>query len=161
MTWDAWGTGTLTASGLIDTNGALINRRLELVPDVQGTIRYPAGMALPEKATAPIVRGAVSVVVPATDDPDANPSGWTWRVRIRANGNSMVPTQWVDGFHVAVPAGAVVDLWAAAHVAPSAGAPAPMAGDAVLTGAGAPSDAAPEGRLYFDVTTSTLYQMGA
>jgi len=113
------GTGTVTVS-IIDSTGdpepgkAIFTPEFTQNRDVTST---PKVLITKEEVPATIdENGQATVTLMATDDPDLNPTAFTWKVRFE-----LASKRTLAGFSFALPAGATVDLASAAPIGSSGG----------------------------------------
>lgn len=113
------GTGTVIWSG-IDSSGVSVSGEVIFTPSPVKLLNVTATPVpvtiLPKPVTATLVDGALSQVLVATDDPDNNPSGWTYKVTFKLGNQLVVPP-----FDIAVPEGTTVDLSVVAPVSSANG----------------------------------------
>src|SRR5690625_1536299 len=101
------GSGTVTGR-LIDSNGLFIDGSVTFTPSPDKLLNVGADPSpvtiLPKPVTADLVEGSFTQDLVATNDPDNNPSGWTYRVDFKLSGTSL------KSFSIEVPEGETVDL---------------------------------------------------
>jgi hypothetical protein len=110
-----WATGTVKGH-LITIGGSNANGEIlfEPVPD---RLQSPSEdyVVLPEPIAVNLTLGAFNVDIPASDDPDVNPTGWTYQVTELINGREPV------SYYLEVPAGGTIDLADIAFIDSSTG----------------------------------------
>lgn len=112
------GSGTVTGR-LIDGAGAAIEGNVTFTPSpayLVNTTAVPSPVTIiPKPVTVQLADGAFTTTLTATDDPDNNPSGWTYRVDFALTGAKRA------SFSIEVPEGGTVDLSTVAPVATAGG----------------------------------------
>jgi hypothetical protein len=99
-----FGTGTVTGHW-VTSRGLDARGRVVFTPRPNFMVSVGEQMiVLPNPVTATLRDGAISVVLPATDDVDITPVGWTWRVECQISGLDIAP------FDIVLPEGSTVDL---------------------------------------------------
>ena len=110
-----FGTGTVTGHWVtsrgLDARGQVVftPRANFMVSGATETI------VLPTPVVATLRDGAISVVLPATDDADITPVDWTWKVECNIDGLD------IAAFDIAVPEGSTQDLSTVVEVDPGTG----------------------------------------
>lgn len=142
-----FGTGTVTGHW-VTSRGLDARGRVVFTPRPNFMVSVGEQMiVLPNPVTATLRDGAISVVLPATDDVDITPVGWTWRVECQISGLDIAP------FDIVLPEGSTVDLSSVVEV--DAGS-----GTTITTGPtgpqGEPGVVAATGLATYDAETQTI-----
>lgn len=113
------GYGTV-AGKFIDSTGSPLAGSVAFTPSPTKFINTGASggpvTILPKPIVATLTDGQFSIELVATDDPDLNPSNWTYSVEFKLEGATL------PRFDIDVPEGASIDLSEVAPVSPSNGA---------------------------------------
>lgn len=113
-------TGTVKGR-YVDTAGDPIKGKIVFTPTPKWLLNLtaePPETILPNAVAATLEDGQFELQLIATDDPDLNPGGWTYRVQFVLAGGKTI-----ESFPLAVPAGSTVDMAEATPVALSNGVP--------------------------------------
>jgi len=100
------GKGTVIGT-FVDSSGIAATGQITFTPSparLLDATSSPPTTILPKTVTANLVAGAFSVDLLATNDPDVNPSGFTYLVAFQLSGVT------VPSFSISVPEGVTVDL---------------------------------------------------
>lgn len=108
---EAYSTGTVTGHWIYGTGANVRRGEAIFTPRAPALISLAEELImLPTPRSAQVVDGILvhdgtpGIELPATDDPDISPVGWTWKVELRISGLDIAP------FDIFVPAGTTLDL---------------------------------------------------
>lgn len=110
-----YGTCQITGTWVRLSNGAPLTGRVIFTPSANRIVSEGNAIVVVRPITAHLVNGSINVSLPATNDPDISPLGFTYKVEEKFNDKSG------QTYHIAAPVGGSVDLSTVVNVDPDTG----------------------------------------